>query len=43
MKTLHDKECALRWTTEIAPDIFVDGIHQGMLLSIEGVKAVISQ
>ena len=43
MKTLHDQKCALRRTTKIAPDIFVDGIHQGMLLSIEGIKAVISQ
>jgi hypothetical protein len=43
MKTPHHQECALRWTTEIAPDIFADGIHQGMLLSIEGIKAVISQ
>jgi len=38
---LNDQECMLRWTTEISPDIFAEGIHQGMLLSIEGIKAVI--
>lgn len=41
MKTFHDQECALRWTTEIAPDILADGIYQGMLLFVEGIKAVI--
>ncbi len=38
---LNDRECTLCWTTEISPDIFADGIHQGMLLSIEGIKKVI--
>ena len=38
---LNDRECTLNWTTEISPDIFADGIHQGMLVSIEGIKAVI--
>jgi len=31
----------LKWTTEISPDIFADGIQQGMLISIEGIKSVI--
>ena len=39
--SLNDKECKLSWTTEISPDIFADGIHQGMLVSIEGIKTVI--
>ena len=39
--SLNDKECKLSWTTEISPDIFADGIHQGMLVSIEGIKSVI--
>ena len=39
--SLNDQECKLSWTTEISPDIFADGIHQGMLLSIEGIKTVI--
>ena len=38
---LNERECTLSWTTEISPDIFADGIHQGMLLSIEGIKKVI--
>ena len=38
---LNDQECRLRWTTEISPDIFADDIHQGMLVSIEGIKKVI--
>ena len=39
--SLNDQECKLSWTTEISPDIFADGIHQGMLASIEGIKTVI--
>ena len=39
--SLNDQECTLSWTTEISPDIFADGIHQGMLVSIEGIKTVI--
>ena len=38
---LNDQECMLCWTTEISPDIFADGIHQGMLISIEGIKTII--
>ena len=38
---LNDRECSLSWTTEISPDIYADGIHQGMLVSIEGIKKVI--
>ena len=38
---LNERECTLSWTTEISPDIFADGIHQGMLVSIEGIKKVI--
>jgi hypothetical protein len=39
--SLNDQECMLSWTTEISPDIFADGIHQGMLISIDGIKKVI--
>jgi len=38
---LSDQECMLSWSTEISPDIFADGIHQGMLVSIEGIKKII--
>ena len=39
--SLNEQECMLSWTTEISPDIFADGIHQGMLISIDGIKKVI--
>ena len=39
--SINDQECMLSWTTEISPDIFADGIHQGMLASIEGIKKII--
>ena len=39
--SLNDHDCILSWTTEISPDIFADGIHQGMLISIDGIKKVI--
>ena len=38
---ISEKQCSLTWITEISPDIFSDGIHQGMLTSIEGIKKVI--
>ena len=36
-----EKECQLNWTTEIDPEIFADAIHQGMLISVEGLKKVL--
>ena len=39
--SLNEQECMLSWTTEISPDIFADSIHQGMLISIDGIKKVI--
>jgi hypothetical protein len=39
--SLNEHECLLNWTTEISPDIFAEGIQQGMLISIEGIKTVI--
>ena len=39
--SLNEQECMLSWTTEISPDIFADGIHQVMLISIDGIKKVI--
>ena len=38
---ISEKQCSLTWITEISPDIFSNGIHQGMLTSIEGIKKVI--
>lgn len=31
----------LTWTTEIDPEQFADGVHHGMLISIEGIKKVL--
>lgn len=36
-----DHSCVLNWSTEIEPDIFAEAIHQGILISIEGIKKVI--
>ena len=41
ISSLNEGECLLKWTTEISPDTFADGIQQGMLISIEGIKSVI--
>ena len=42
IKEDSDNSRILNWSTEIEPDIFAEAIHQGMLLSIEGIKKVIS-
>ena len=41
ISSTSDQECSLAWTTEISPEIFSEGIHQGMLISIDGIKKVI--
>ena len=38
---IDDFSCQLDWTTEIEPEIFAEAIHQGMLVSIEGIKKTI--
>ena len=38
---IDDSSCQLDWTTEIEPEIFAEAIHQGMLISIEGIKRII--
>ena len=48
LATMHVTEidknsCTLIWTTEIDPEIFSDAVHQGMLVSIEGIKKVLNQ
>tara|TARA_B100000902_G_scaffold399797_1_gene472588 strand:- start:529 stop:930 length:402 start_codon:yes stop_codon:yes gene_type:complete len=37
---LNVQECMLMWATEISPEIFADGIQQGMMASIEELKKV---
>ena len=39
---INESSCQLKWYTEIDPEIFAEAIHQGMLVSIEGIKAVIA-
>jgi len=39
--SINEETCQLNWTTEIDPEIFADAIHQGMLISIDGIKKVI--
>ena len=38
-----DNKCLLDWTTEIDPEIFEDAIHQGMLISISGLRKVLDE
>lgn len=38
---INDQECSLLWTTEISPEVFAEGIHQGMLVSIDGLKKIL--
>jgi hypothetical protein len=37
---IDTENCKLLWTTEIEPEIFADAIHQGMLISIDGIKKI---
>tara|TARA_B100001175_G_scaffold21511_1_gene16108 strand:- start:33289 stop:33678 length:390 start_codon:yes stop_codon:yes gene_type:complete len=38
---IDEISCNLTWITEIDPEIFSEAVHQGMLISIEGIKGVI--
>ena len=38
-----DNACTLDWITEIDPEIFADAIHQGMLISISGLRKVLDE
>ena len=39
---INESSCQLEWSTEIDPEIFAEAIHQGMIISIEGIKTVIA-
>jgi len=39
---INESSCKLTWITEIDPEIFSEAVHQGMLISIEGIKGVIA-
>ena len=38
-----NNKCFLDWTTEIDPEMFADAIHQGMLISISGLRKVLDE
>ena len=37
-KSLDNDNCEFSWTTEIEPEIFAEGIHQGMLVFSKSLK-----
>ena len=39
--SIDELHCKLEWTTEIEPEVFAEAVHQGMLVSIEGIKKII--
>ena len=41
ISSIDAASCKFLWTTEIEPEIFADAIHQGMLVSIDGLKKVL--
>ena len=41
ISSIDADSCKFFWTTEIEPEIFADAIHQGMLISIDGLKKVL--
>ena len=40
---LGDDESLLCWIAEIDPEMFADAIHQGMLISIKGLRKVLEE
>ena len=43
ISSVANNKCLLSWTTEIDPEIFADAIHQGMLISIKGLRKVLDE
>ncbi len=41
VKAMDNNCCKLHWKTEIDPEMFADAVHNGMLISIEGIKKVL--
>ena len=39
--SIDESHCKLEWTTEIEPEAFAKAVHEGMLISIEGLKKII--
>tara|TARA_B100001146_G_scaffold191694_1_gene177237 strand:+ start:627 stop:1088 length:462 start_codon:yes stop_codon:yes gene_type:complete len=42
VSVIDNQSSSLEWKTEIDPEILADRVHQGMLISIEGLKNVLS-
>ena len=47
LATMHVREvdedhCQLEWKTEIDPETFADGVHQGMVISLQGIESLLS-
>ena len=43
VSSVDENSCNLLWQTEIDPESYADAIHQGMLISIEGIKKVLER
>jgi hypothetical protein len=43
VSSVDANSCNLLWQTEIDPESHADAIHQGMLISIEGIKKVLER
>ena len=41
ISSIDESHCKLEWSTEIDPEVFAEAVHQGMLVSIEGIKKII--
>ena len=41
ISSIDESLCKLEWTTEIEPEVFAEVVHQGMVISIEGIKKII--
>ncbi len=39
---VNETVCQLDWTTEIDPEIFAEAVHQGMLISLEGIENILN-
>ena len=43
VSSVDANSCNLLWQTEIDPESYADAIHQGMLISIDGIKKVLER
>ena len=38
---VDEDHCQLEWKTEIDPETFADGVHQGMVTSLQGIESLL--